>query len=348
MSQSSRTGTSFPFTNIFKWKRSVSSTSGQTPNGLQTPPLDDHGSDYFANSTARNMRGSSLDNGNHLQQAQRTELEFSLEQQLQEERRLRHLAEDRLTEVEEQVTRLCTVMLPTDTGETGEAYFASILQSVRIAIDCYEERTDKLEKEVEEKSARLLTERRDRTNAEIDCTTLKNQLKLAQAELAEAQVPKSVSCQHEEVLAQNKKLREEVDQLKAASTVTKEVSTEESEIEGDEHETLDRATLLQKVKDTEAQRDALRHVSRGLRQRLTIEQRKNADRSRALAAIDATIAARQLRASSRQSSYTNLSVSSEPAASAGAPEARSLSKRPRMERFVTALEQPVGQRVVTV
>lgn len=379
-SQGSKTHPAFPFTNIFKWKRSGSnSTVSVFSPGLQSPPEDGDSPspDYFNRLDQKGNRITNLDNLGHAIEAQRVDFQASLEAQLQEERRLRHLAEDRLTEVEEEVTRLCTVILPTDSGETGEAYFSTVLDSVRMAISTYEERTDGLERQLEEKSARLAVERRERTAADIDCVALRNQLAPLQAQLAHVNADTSVQDRNAELLKQNQELRDQIEQLKLervdASHNERSVSPG-SDVSEDSSETVPAtdmqsdsadtssgeieasATLLQRIKDTEAQRDALRQVSRGLRQRLTIETRKNADRMRALAAIDRTFAMRpQGRSHSRQASVT----SAVPAETKTVSPKRLLGKitegfgvglghppsRPKYERFVTALEAPTNQMV---
>lgn len=377
VSQGSRAPTQFPFSSIFKWKRAISS-SGST--GIPTPPIDEsssRGSGYFSDPGLKGVQITNLDNLGQSIRAQKDALNSTLEFQLQEERRLRHLAEDRLTEVEEEITRLCTVILPTDNGETGEAYFSSILQSVRMAIDSYESRTDGLERQLEEKSTNLITERRERTNVDIECTALRNQLKSVQGELSELQTSSGLREANEALVRENQELRDEVERLKfdagsvtdlkkklqaelREAETTKQIAQESSNkvIDRDDSE---RTALLQRVKDTEAQRDALRQVSRGLRQRLTIETRKNADRTRALAAMDQTISARtQTRSNSRQSSRQSYEGTSPVKASLASDQPQhdrklslgqivqglGVSGRPRIERYVTALEAPRGRMVV--
>lgn len=377
-SQSSRVTAQFPFTNIFKWKRTVSTASTPSVLGLNTPPIEDglsRSSEYFPDPRLKGVQITNLDNLGHSILNQKNELNNSLETQLQEERRLRHLAEDRLTEVEEEITRLCTVILPSDSGETGEAYFASIIDSVRIAMDSYEHRTEGLEKQLEVKSSLLIAERRDRTKADIECTALRNQLKAMRDEVLELQNKSASSTINDELSRENNELRDEVTRLRLeAATVadlkkklhaelreaetTKQIASESSSKVTDREDT-ERAALLQRVKDTEAQRDALRQVSRGLRQRLTIETRKNTDRTKALAAIgDQTFTTRaQSRSHSRQESDPSLS----PPSSGGAEfkarqhersestgrtvEGLSIGVRPRFDRFVTALEAPRSRMV---
>ncbi|ORY75432.1 hypothetical protein BCR37DRAFT_395532 [Protomyces lactucae-debilis] len=220
---------SFTLPALFKWRKALSQTE-ETP---VTTPTTEAAFHYFA------AGESHLDD---LQRGLATEqqtLAQSTEQQLQEERRRRHLAEDRLAAVEEEVTRLCTVMLPSDCGETGEAYFSSILESVRLAIDAYEERTLQLAEQVEEKTAALALEQRRRLDVELENTALREQLREATAAL-ESDVLKQ----------ENAALR---------TQLAAQIPAED---------------LLQRVRDTEAQRDALRQVSRSLRQRLTHETRK--------------------------------------------------------------------------
>ena len=200
---------------IFKWKKPTTNNTG-----LQSPPP-----------------------------------EHDLEEQLQEERRLRHIAEDRLSAVEEEVSRICTIMLPTDTSESGEAYFSSVLSSVRMAIDSYESRRTQLERDLATASAMLTAERRERTEMDI-----------------EVKIQAQVGGQDE---------------------------------------------LLQRIKDTECQRDALRHISSGLKQRLTIETRKNAEKVRALERLNRVI----MQARKRPT----------------------IEQRPPLERFVTARESYPGE-----
>ncbi|CCG82243.1 protein of unknown function [Taphrina deformans PYCC 5710] len=343
---SSRSAT-FPFTSIFKWKRTISSSSVPT-TGLQSPPIEDHASrtsGYF-NPDVRPATTTTLDNLGLAIKNSKNDFNSVVEAQLQEERRLRHLAEDRLTEVEEEVTRLCTVLLPTDTGEAGEAYFSSILSSVRTAINSYEERTDGLERQLEEKSARLTVERRERINIDIEHNALRAELKQLQIQVAEASKPSELLDRNEELARENESLRDQLRMLKEAAALTTlkaETAAKEEEKKAEIED--DRAALLQRVKDTEAQRDALREVSRGLRQRLTIETRKNADKMRALAAIDTNITTRHARSHSRQSSsclsqYDSPKLGGREYALSSLGESLVVPGRPKPERFVTAMEVP--------
>lgn len=350
---SQRSTTNFPFTSIFKWKRTISTSSLPNSTGLQSPPVEEgssRSSSYFVGDS-KSVTRSNLDNLGLSLQTQRSDFNSTVEAQLQEERRLRHLAEDRLTEVEEEITRLCTITLPTDTGETGEAYFSSIIHSVRLAIDSYEERTDGLEKQLEDKTTRLALERRERTSADIECTSMRTQMRLLQAQLGEAQQASTLEQRNEELVRQNRALQDELDKLKSPAEVVPEDEVEQQSPASPSED--DRPTLLQRVKDTEAQRDALRQVSRGLRQRLTIETRKNADKMRALAAIDYSASARQARSHSRQNSSCLLPLESakRPAREASMTrvcESLGIGSRPRPERFVTALETPTLQSMAVV
>lgn len=378
-SQSSRMTSQFPFTNIFKWKRTISSSSTPSFMGMHTPPIDESSartSDYFSDPGLKGVQITNLDNLGHSIQAQKNELNAALETKLQEERRLRHLAEDRLTEVEEEITRLCTVILPSDNGETGEAYFASIIESVRIAIDSYESRTNGLEQQLEEKCSLLITERRERTNVDIECTALRNQLKTVQKELLDLQTTAASNAVNEEMSQENRELREEVNRLRleasAVSDLKKKLQVELREAETakqiaqesankvSDREDSERAGLLQRVKDTEAQRDALRQVSRGLRQRLTIETRKNAERTKALAAMDQTFTARTHTRSTSRQGPENTSPCRGGSSDSDASKFRqhdrkeslnkiveglSINRHPRFEPFSTTLEAPRGRMI---
>lgn len=233
---------SFTLPGLFKWRKATAAATHDaqlaSPESVMETPPDAPVSAtdaYFALGDAKMAHLQ-----NQLAHSQQT-LARSAEQELQEERRRRHLAEDRLAAVEEEITRLCTVMLPSDSGETGEAYFASILASVRIAIDAYEDRTKQLTEQAEQRAAALAKEQRRTLDLEIENTALREQLKEATASLQENQVLRA----DKEQLAR---------QLDAAPKQTEE--------------------LLQRIKDTEAQRDALRQISRSLRQRLTHETRR--------------------------------------------------------------------------
>lgn len=314
-SNSSSSSASFPFTNIFKWKRTFSNASSRNTPGVQSPPLTElegssRVSSYFSSDHKRPSRGN-LETLGIAIEYHKSDFNSVLEEQLHEERRMRHLAEDRLTEVEEEVTRLCTISLPTDAGETGDAYFSTIISSVRLAIDSYEERTELLERTLEDKTTQLSAERRERTVVDVECRELKSRLKHLEAQLCEALQSSDLQVKNESLTRENDRLRKELELLKSrdssdsnsrCSSDSRDMSSTVDDFSGD-----DRAALLQRVKDTEAQRDALRQVSRGLRQRLTIETRKNVDKMRALAAIDVNSCARQARSHSRQDSNTSVS-----------------------------------------
>lgn len=361
-------------TSLFRWKKPSSGASTNlsiaTSTGIHSPVVDEGMSgDFFAtdgvNAKNLNLLASSI-------QAQRHDTAAALVQ-LQEERKLRHLAEDRLTEVEEEVSRLCTVILPTDNGETGEAYFASVIHSVRLALESYETRFQTLEKQVEEKSAQLVTERRERTLVDIECSSLRKQLQLARAAEESHSVREVEGKRIEELAAQNRLLQEQLDAIKqeasSHSARTKKLQEDVQQAESSKQQTAlvlkqqdeDRTAMLQKIKDIEAQRDALRQVSQGLRQRLTIETRKNTEKLRALQVLDSNIT----HATSRTTRcITPVSASSSTFSKENSwarsrypsPEFRShqqqkqhvdsslfsvhTDSRPRIERFVTAREIP--------
>ena len=287
----------FPFTNIFKWRKGNNST------GLTSPQTDD---EYPPVSAAN------LDNLGRALQAQREQMCEITQGQLDQERKLRHIAEDRLTAVEEEVSRLCTVVLPTDNGDTGELYFANVLDSIRIAVDSYDSRATTLETKLQVATDTLKRERHERTAVDIECSSLRKQLTASkETQTSNAALESRI----DELLSQNKALQDQLSAMTISSKSHSETTsqlTRELETTRLSHQKLqtDHDTLSQRLEDCEAQRDALRQVSQNLRQRCALESKKSEKQMRVLQKLDANIQSIQ-------------------------PQRR---KRPSLERFFTASE----------
>lgn len=191
---------------------------------------------------------------------------------LAEEKRRRLLAEDRLVQVEAEATRLCSVVLPTDAGFEGEEFFKDVVAAVKMAVDCYAKESDALRGEMWDLRALLKEKSRRVADAELGNAAMQRELARARDEAASGAAAVHAQRSVQDVAAahaQRDELAGRVEEMRQA------LDTRAAEVAAltKAHDEAEKKQKLA-IEAVEEQRDALRQTSRGLRQRLTMLQRR--------------------------------------------------------------------------